>query len=216
MNENIKVVGFDLDNTIYSELDYFVSLLVSCSNQIGYDSSALSEFNKIYYPRKDDLFKSFLERIDKYSDKNKNFLYQTYKSKNVPIRLENEKKVLLNQIKKKYKTCILTNGNVIVQKNKVKNLGINNLFDKIFYAREEGEKFEKPSNIAFKKITDYFKCQSNEVIFIGDSVIKDIYGAGRFGMVTVLNTEFSFEFVNSSVANYLIKNLSELKRILDI
>lgn len=216
MNENIKVVGFDLDNTIYSELDYFNSLLVSCSNKIGYDSSALSEFNKIYYPRKEDLFKLFLERIGKYSKKNKNFLYQTYKSKNIPITLENEKKVLLNQIRKKYKTCILTNGNVNVQKNKIKNLGISNMFDNIFYASEEGEKFEKPSKKAFQKITDYFQCQSQEVIFIGDSIVKDINGADKFGMFTVLNTEFLFELVNSNIANHSIKNLCELRGILDI
>ena len=86
-------------------------------------------------------------------------------------------------LKKKYKLGIVTNGDIKIQKNKIKSLKINKYFDKVIYARSC--KREKPFKYSFEKIIKYFKCKKKNVLFIGDNYNTDIIGAGKFGLKTV-------------------------------
>ena len=106
-------------------------------------------------------------------------------------------------------------GIVEIQKNKVEALQLNDYFDKIFYAREDGIKFEKPCHHAFYKITKFFNCNANEVLFVGDSIDKDINGASAVGMKTVLNYEFlNKPDIKNNKSEYTIQNILELNDLL--
>ena len=107
-------------------------------------------------------------------------------------------------------------GSLSQAQNKIKSLGIEDLFYSIFYARSNGIENEKPSSKSFQMICDYFKCKPSEVIFVGDHPINDIQGAKRFGMTTVWTSEFTTHRDIPSEADYHIRDLSEIKHILGI
>ena len=72
--------------------------------------------------------------------------------------------------------AVLTNGVVEVQKNKVKSLGLEQVVDKVFYARELGFGNEKPDIRCFKEVLAYFNCEPERAVVIGDSYDNDYLG----------------------------------------
>ena len=75
---------------------------------------------------------------------------------------------------------------------------------------------EKPSHKSFKMICDYFQCEQSEVVFVGDHPINDIQGAKKTGMTTVWISEFTTHKEIPPEADYHIRSLSDLSKILGI
>ena len=207
---HVDVVAFDLDNTLYDEFDYFSKIIDASNLMISLDQK---EFKKIRKNSK-DVLKSILKNNKMLSVKNKDIFFESYKNFNGGININSDKIKTIKNISKHFKTCILTNGIIEVQKNKVRSLSIEDIFDKIIYARSHGRENEKPDKKAFKMICDYFKCKPNRVLFVGDHPMKDIKGAKEFGMKTVWTTEFiKYKSVPHDM-DYHIKNLSEIDKLL--
>ena len=216
MSGQIKTVAFDLDNTIYSEIIYFNSIIKKCSQDLSYTDNDIKVFSSIYDSDSPDIFGDFLKKIKKYSKNNQKTLFLKYKYEQVRLNLSDLNLSSLNTYINHFKTCLLTNGVIEVQKNKVRSLNIENLFDKIFYARCKGVENEKPNPKAFQMICDHFNCEPSEVVFVGDHPINDIQGAKRFGMSTVWTSEFTTHRDIPPEADYHIRNLSELSNILGV
>ena len=65
---------------------------------------------------------------------------------------------------------ILTNGNIIQQKNKINSINIPyKSFIKVYYASSKGKKFEKPHPYFMNKILFENDIDYNEILFIGDN-----------------------------------------------
>lgn len=70
----------------------------------------------------------------------------------------------------------------------------------------------KPSAIPFRKALKMMKLKPEEVIFIGDNPQRDILGAKKVGMKTVL---FNYgRLVKKGKADFAIKDIRELAGIL--
>ena len=110
---------------------------------------------------------------------------------------------------------LLTNGNIEVQKNKIKHLKLKNLFHTICIARETGK--EKPHKHPFKKIIEDLGVKPIETMIIGDNPLHDFSTPNELGMTTVriLRGEFKTESVGEEGADYIIENYSELLELLD-
>jgi len=93
---------------------------------------------------------------------------------------------ILQKVKKKYKTFLLSNTNIIHYKEYIKKLEniegtntFNNLFDKQYLSHEIG--LRKPDPKIFKLIIEENKIIPNETLFIDDS-IQHINGAKKVGL----------------------------------
>ena len=116
-------------------------------------------------------------------------------------------------ILKNYPLYIITDGNKIVQKNKIKALNLENHIKKTILTSNYGLRNSKPSTFCFQKICDMEKTSPTNLVYIGDDPHKDFVGLKREGFKTIRlfkgrfkNERLSKEFE----ADYKIKSLKEI------
>ncbi|MGG0648890.1 HAD-IA family hydrolase [Bacillus mycoides] len=82
--------------------------------------------------------------------------------------------LFLNHIKRHFKVGIITNGSTQRQKAKIMDTGLNEYFDTIIISEEVG--FSKPDKRIFELALNKLNVQSEDVLFVGDDLEKDIAG----------------------------------------
>lgn len=133
--------------------------------------------------------------------------YTTEYVKNAVI-MDNAEAVV-QQIKTKYKTGLITNGRALIQYGKIDQLGIRNDFDLIIVSEETGIK--KPDPRIFEMAVRKLAVKPEECIYIGDHPINDIQGASEIGMKTIwLRVNQPWKEGLSAKPLHIIDNLSEL------
>lgn len=90
---------------------------------------------------------------------------------------------LLDEINKKMKLAIITNGITQRQKEKIRNSGLNNCIETILISEEVG--YRKPDKIIFDIAVDILDVRAEEVLFTGDNLELDIRGSQNAGMIAV-------------------------------
>ena len=112
---------------------------------------------------------------------------------------------------KGYKIYATTNGVAFTQYKRIKNSGLEPLFDGIFVSEEAGH--QKPEKEYFDYVIDNTdeKCRDN-ILVIGDSQSSDILGALNAGLDSCWYNPNGGK--NKHPSTYIIDNLFELKKIL--
>lgn len=172
-----KTVVFDLDDTLALELDYLKSAFQEIAQKV--DSHNPKLFSKLLeaYKRKDNPFECICELYPHYSIE---ALVQLYRN-HYPIYPENLCKSLLTNLK--VAGCILglvTDGYSVTQRNKLKALEIEELFDLVVISEEFGS--AKPTMANF----DVFH-QFNTAVYyyIADNPAKDFVTPNALGWQTI-------------------------------
>lgn len=173
----VKALLLDFDNTIYPEKDYFVKIFHEFCHQNGKDISRfeniISDFD-FFRLRERDIFKFALIKAGFYSIENHNKLFQLYTeiSSNL-LPYVGIDYLFENALSNKIDIYILTNGISVAQRNKWKNLDLNEK-DKIFFqpSRELGS--DKPCSETFLKMLKIVNRAPEDVIFIGDRYENDL------------------------------------------
>ncbi|HDR7622482.1 TPA: HAD family hydrolase [Bacillus mycoides] len=81
---------------------------------------------------------------------------------------------IIKTIKSHIKVGIITNGSTQRQKEKIINTNLNRYFDTIIISEEAG--FSKPDKLIFELALNKLNVQSEDVLFVGDDLEKDIAG----------------------------------------
>ncbi|MFI1743919.1 HAD family hydrolase [Thalassobellus sediminis] len=162
------VVVFDLDDTLYNELDYLKSAYRHISKILtkkdGWEFLYAQMFS--LYRNKKDVF-SFLCNTFKVE---KEFLLNEYRNHIPDIKPFDRVINLLKEIKKKNgKIAIITDGREITQTNKINKLGLKKFLDLIVISEVVGT--EKPNENNYKIIESHFP--NYNYIYIGDNIKKD-------------------------------------------
>ena len=179
----LDAIIFDLDYTLFDETNYI--------NEVIKKSKIFksNDFNKIklnYSLRinSKNIFKDILRKTNNYNKDNEKKIFNTFKKIKIKLKLyAGLKKLFIILKKKKIKIGILTNGNVIAQKNKIKTLNISRYFDKIIYCKKMG--FEKPNKKIFFYILNKLNSDPKNSLFVGDNNYNDIIGVKSVGMKTL-------------------------------
>lgn len=161
------VVVFDLDDTLYNEIDFLKSAYKYIANTIEPGS-----WQKLYaqmfslYRNGENVF-DFLVQCHGQSKEN---LLETYRNHFPDIEPFPGVIELFNRIKSYHgKIAIITDGRSLTQQNKIKALGIEPLVDFRVISEEIGS--EKPNQKNFLAVEEYFKRSS--YFYIADNVKKD-------------------------------------------
>lgn len=186
----IKAVIFDLDDTLYPEIDYVKS---GC-NAIAYELAGkyvvkvqeyINTFNNLISQSPFGVIDRFCEV---YSEKHfdKNLLLSIYRSHKPDIQLYDDVVPCLESLKKKeIKLALLTDGRPEGQRNKISALGIEKFFDMIVVTDEMGGiEYRKPNTFAYKLICDKFGVDFKDCLAVGDNLKKD-FEIGDYGMKTI-------------------------------
>lgn len=120
---------------------------------------------------------------------------------------------LLEELYRKYRLYIVSNGTAKVQEGRIGSSGIAKYMDGIFISQLLGA--NKPDkqffDICFAEIPDF---SLSETVIIGDSLSSDIKGGINAGITTVWFNPKGIENDNDIKPDYTIKELSEVPGLL--
>ena len=173
---NYSLIIFDLDNTIFPLYYYdkiiFKHIAKELSTKLKINRTDLYNFliyKKFVKKTNKKLFNLFIKHFklsNKISEKRLVKFYQYYSkisNFNPPSIID-----ILKKIKnKKKKLMLITEGNSVRQKNKIKSLGIEKLFDYIIILDGKYNRKYKPSTNGIKKFLKIIKMNSS--IYLGDT-----------------------------------------------
>ncbi|MBZ4646709.1 MAG: superfamily hydrolase [Clostridia bacterium] len=220
-----KAVIFDLDDTLYPEMDYVISgfKVVSqyVSTKINMEShKVFDSLLKLFEEDRINVFNRLLESYDVDKGVVKECV-NLYRNHYPNIRLTEEVQELLQLLKEKgLKIGIITDGRPEGQWNKIKALGLEKYCDSIIVTDELGGiEYRKPNEIPYKKILQELGVEAKEAVYIGDNPAKDFITANKLGMFTIMfkNNKGLYQQTNLSneyLARTTINKIFEVKELI--
>lgn len=178
VNENTVIV-FDLDDTLYNEIDFLISAYTEIAKQLNPKDWKLLFVNMFSRYRQNlDVFTFLSETYDT----PKNDLVQIYRNHTPQIAPKQNVVSVFKRIKeKKGKIAIITDGRTATQHQKIKALNIQKYLDIIIVSEETG--FEKPHKNNFQLVETTFK--NGDYYYISDNFRKDFIAPNELGWHTV-------------------------------
>jgi len=224
----ITTVVFDLDDTLYDEIEYCKSGFKAGAEFISKISGAPPAENifkalwkQFASGNRRKTFNSALDELGvKYDDKFIEELVNVYRGHIPNLKLPQDSRDVLIEIGAKYTLALITDGFMPGQELKVQSLGIEKFFKCIVYTEQLGREFWKPSPAGFKKIIEILNTKPENTVYIGDNEKKDFIAPNKLGFSTVqlirrarLHTSVSTE--SGAKAQYIIHKISQLPALLD-
>lgn len=176
-----KIVVFDLDDTLYKEIDFLKSGYKSICEHYNLEGSVYEKMLSWYYAGK-DVFSALINNYNLNIDKTD--LLKIYREHIPNIKLDVSVISTLSKLKSQNIVMgIITDGRTITQNNKISALGLSKFIDNENIIISEDFGSEKPSEKNYlyfqNKYPDY------NYIYIGDNIQKDFVGANNLGWKTV-------------------------------
>jgi putative hydrolase of the HAD superfamily len=187
----MKAVIFDLDDTLYAEIDYVRSGFEAVADYLksfGKDKAyILRRLIEIFNSKGRGLvFNDILVELDIYSDQMVKTLLYIYRNHNPKIVLPAESVNILNKLLNKgIKLGIITDGASITQNKKIEALGIEKYCSAIVITDVLGVEFWKPSIFPFQVALNLLSVQPSEALYVGDNPVKDFAGANKLNIKSV-------------------------------
>ena len=183
---------FDLDDTLYPEIDYcksgFRVIAAKIASDFALDANLIYDYiwQKFTAGERANLFNQLLDAFSiEYDSQYIGQLVKVYREHNPQITLPKKSFDILGKLKKKYTLALLSDGFLPAQQLKVKSLGIENYFSCIIYTEKLGREYWKPSTKGFEMILTTLGLEGSECVYVADNPIKDFIGPNRLGFLTV-------------------------------
>jgi len=188
----INCIAFDMDDTIYDEIDYYRSgfgaVAQTIANDFGLAGKTVFEtlweiFNSGNHKT---VFNVTGEKLGiifdaAYIEK----LINIFRNHKPDINLPSESKTVLEDLKDRYKLGLITDGYLPAQEYKVKALELERFFGNIVYTEKLGREHWKPSPAAFEKLLVELHVSANQCVYVGDNLKKDFLAPNQMGFKTV-------------------------------
>lgn len=171
-------VVFDLDDTLVKEIDYLKSAFKAIAAKVD-SAKNDSLFNQmlLWYQNKENVF----QNIESLYGITVAELRQLYRSHYPHFSNASTVFTLLNSLKEKgFYIGLITDGYSLTQRNKIKSLGIEDLFDLIVISEEFGS--EKPNENNYKVFHQF---ATKYYYYIGDNTAKDFLAPNQLGWISV-------------------------------
>lgn len=211
------ILIFDLDEVLYDEITFVKSGLDSVSNYL---------YNKFSVPRKDSkryldkrlqkergkILDCLLEEFGLYSKKRVRECLSVYRFHIPKIQLYEDADKCLKRLNE-FPIYIVTDGNKIVQKNKLQALGLYQRVKHCYLTSNYGLQHTKPSPYCFLKICEKENVKPSDVIYIADNPSKDFVGIKPLGFRTIRLLKGRYKNMKKEKkyeAEFTIKSLSQL------
>ncbi len=189
----ITTVVFDLDDTLYDEIEYCRSGFVSASEFIANLPKAPPApdifdvlWKQFTAGNRKNTFNSALDELGiRYNDSLIQELIKVYRNHIPKITLPADSRDVLVELRDKYTLALLTDGFLPAQQLKVKALGIEEYFKCIIYTEQLGRDCWKPSPIGFEKLLQTLNKKAETVAYVADNEEKDFIGPNKLGILTI-------------------------------
>lgn len=181
-----KVIVFDLDDTLYKEIDYLKSAYHEIADWFRDHYGIYGLWGEMlrYYGEKKDVFQEIIDFYKRPVDKE--FLLEMYRAHQPDIQLDDDTRFALDDLKNNggYEIAIITDGRSLTQRNKAKALGLDQyLGDETDMLVSEEHGHEKPDGYAYEMIEAFFP--KREYVYVGDNPEKDFLAPNHMGWNTI-------------------------------
>lgn len=92
-------------------------------------------------------------------------------------------KNVLDELRPTYRMALVSDAQPCYALPEMKALGLDGCFDPVVISAQYG--FRKPDRRLIERALDIMKLMPAEVIFVGNDMYRDIYGANRLGITTI-------------------------------
>lgn len=183
--ENKKIfVAFDLDDTLYKEIDFLRSAYREMALKVEAETNLSNVYENMmqdYYGR-NDVFQNLVNQMSGLITKD--ILLETYRNHIPDISLNHDAKACLESLYKAgIPMGIITDGRSLTQRNKMKALGLERWISEENWIISEEINSEKPNHqnylVVEEKFPDY------HYIYVGNNPKKDFKGANELGWMTI-------------------------------
>ncbi len=99
------------------------------------------------------------------------------------LQLYPDIKRVLDELKARYRIAVVSDSQPCYALPEIRAVGLDGYFDPIIISAYYG--FRKPDTRLIVKALDIMKLTSAEVIYVGNDMFRDIYGASRLGIKTI-------------------------------
>ena len=187
-----KVVVFDLDDTLYKEIDFLKSGYRKISEMVekcyGFDAKVIYDRLLYWYCRGENAFANLNETYG-ISIPIVDYL-NVYRTHHPSIMLSQETTDTLNALQHKGITlAIITDGREITQRQKIEALGLTKWISEDFIFINKAPEHFKPSHFSFNRLMlhcyEQFPDSDFTYYYIGDNPLKDFLAPNQLGWNTV-------------------------------
>lgn len=223
-----KVVCFDLDDTLYKEIDFLKSgyrkVAELVEKRYGVDAKAAYDQMLAWYQRGENAFANLNE---KYGIENPVSDYlNVYRYHHPSLTLSQDVREVLTALREAgCELGIITDGREITQKQKIDALGLGEWISPDLVLINEDKKYFKPNHWSFDKmmLKCYEKYPNNELAFyyVGDNTGKDFLAPNELGWSSVCLLDDvrnihkqDFDMAVDYRPKRIIKNITELSEII--
>ena len=224
----ITAVVFDLDDTLYDEIEYcqsgFATVAESLAN-LPDASPAERIFGALWGQftagNRTRTFNAALDELEiSYDDERIRELVDIYRNHVPRITLPQDSRNVLSELSTEYTLALLTDGFLPAQQLKVQALGIEKYFESIVYTEQLGRECWKPSPAGFEKIMQTLKTEPEDMVYVADNENKDFIAPNKLGFSTVqlirpARIHASVSTESGARAQFVIRQISQLPALLE-
>ena len=224
-NSDVKVIGFDADDTLWHNEAFFL--------EAQERFWVLMEDFLPQHTTAKELMKTEIQNIDLYGYGIKAFILSMVETairisegtittrvieqiigygKDMlakPVELIDDVEDVLSALKGRYRLVVVTKGDLLDQQRKLEKSGIENFFHHIEIVSEKNE-------AGYRKLIQHLDVQPGEFAMIGNSLKSDVLpvlGIGGYGIHVPYHTTWEHEHVDIQITD---PNFVELERIRDL
>lgn len=189
----ITTVIFDLDDTLYDEVDYCRSGFAAVARfMVRFSGCPCAEdafaclWSHFLTGNRTKTFNAALEEMKiPYDEALIAQMIEVYRTHRPDLELPADSRRTLEALEARYTLALLTDGFLPGQKLKVQSLGIESCFEAIVYTEELGRAFWKPSQVGFQKLVESLDTPPDRMVYVADNEGKDFIAPNQMGMLTV-------------------------------
>ncbi len=175
------VIVFDLDDTIYNEIDFVISGFHAVSSLFHTIDDAFEQLLSIFKANgSGKVFDEFLD--SNHSSIPVTKCVEVYKYHTPDLTLSNDVRDTLSKLSDQYPIGLLTDGDPITQKNKFKALGLSDYVQLPIFSGDYNR--SKPDEFLFNLFHQEFPNENN-FFYIGDNPKKDFITPNKFGWTSI-------------------------------
>lgn len=214
-----KVFVFDLDDTLYKEVDYLKSAFREIASFLESNYGLSDVYDRLleYWQNGENAFEHIIN--EGHLPLQVEDLLKMYRAHRPQITLDNDTRQVLDQLHQDGVLGIITDGRSLNQRNKMKALGLDAYFENqnLYISEETG--YAKPSIEPFRSLMKRYP--DSDYYYIGDNPTKDFVAPNQLGWTTVCLLDDGRNIHSQEIrlshddqAKYDIKNILDIIKLL--